>query len=84
MVQKLQLVTNTKHLVIFNVCDLDLDPMSLTLKLYLDVVVTYLHDKNKINRSMGSIVMAWINTDGQTDGQIDRQTDRQTCVKSFW
>ena len=36
--------------------DLDLDPMTLTLKLDLDVVKMYHHTKNEISVSTASIV----------------------------
>ena len=48
--------------------DLDIGPMTLVLKLDLDMVVTYLHAKNEVNRSSGSNVIIRIHTDRQTDG----------------
>ena len=39
---------------LFDVCDLDLDPVTLILKLDLDTVFTYLHAKNEARRSKGS------------------------------
>ena len=45
--------------------DLDLDPMTLVLKLDLDMVKMYLHTKNKVPSYSGSKVIAW--TDRQTD-----------------
>ena len=40
MVQKLWL-RNTEKLTLFDVCDLDRDPVTLVLKLDLDMLVTY-------------------------------------------
>ena len=49
-------------------CDLDLDPMTLTYKLDLDIIKMYLHTKNELSRTRLSKVRV------QT-GQTDRQTD---------
>ena len=38
----------------FCCCDLALDPMTFTSELDLDMIVTYLHAKNFVNRSSGS------------------------------
>ena len=38
--------------------DLDLDPMTLILKLDLDMVKMYLHTKNEVSMSSGSKVTA--------------------------
>ena len=55
--------------------DLDLGLMTLVLKLDLDMVVTYLHAKNSVNRSSGSkVIIRYTQTDRQ---QTDRQTDRR-------
>ena len=51
--------------------DLDLDPMTLILKLDLDMIKIYLHTKNEV--SMSSISR---NTDRHT--HTNRHTDRQT------
>ena len=61
--------------------DLDLDPMTLVLKLDLDIVKIYLHTKNEVLSYNGSKVIA--RTDRQTHRQTDtkKQTDRQTRVK---
>ena len=48
--------------------DLDLDPMTLILKLDLDMVKIYHHVKNEVSRSLHSKVRAC----------ADTQTDRQT------
>ena len=59
--------------------DLDLDPMTLILKLDLDMVKMYLHTKNEVPMSSGSKVIAW--TDRNTDNRhtdTHRQTDTQT------
>ena len=40
-------------LELFRYCDLELDPMTFISELDLDVVVTYLHAKNEVNRSNG-------------------------------
>ena len=60
--------------------DLDLDPMTLILKLDLDMVKMYLHAKNEVFMSRGSKVIARTDrkTDRKTDRQTDRNTDRQT------
>ena len=58
-------------LELFHYCDLELDPMTFISERDLDIVVTYLNDKNEVNRSNGSKVI--IRTD----------TDRQTRVKSL-
>ena len=47
--------------------DLELGPMTLILKLDLDMLVTYLHAKNEVNRSSGAKVIIRIHT------QKDRQ-----------
>ena len=41
----------------FDCCDLVLDPRTFTSELDLDMVVTYLHAKNEVNRSSGSKVI---------------------------
>ena len=56
--------------------DLDLDPMTLILKLDLDIVKRYVCTKNEASTLNGSKVIAW--TDTQTETQTDRWTDRQT------
>ena len=40
----------------FGCSDLALDPVNFTSHLDLDMVVTYLHAKNEVNRSSGSKV----------------------------
>ena len=51
--------------------DFDLDPMTLVLKLDLDIVKMYHHTKNEISMSRHSKVIA------RTDRQTHRHTDRQ-------
>ena len=86
IIQKLWL-RNTKKIMLFNACDLGLDPMTLILELDLDTIVTYLYTKNEVNRSKSSKVMVWkhrqtdTQTHRQTHRETHRQTDRQTCVK---
>ena len=60
--------------------DLDLDPMTLILKLSLDIVKRYVCTKNEASTLNGSKVIAWTdrNTDRWTDRQMDRQIDGQT------
>ena len=41
----------------FGCCDVALDPTTFTLELDLDMVVTYLHATNQVNRSTGSKVI---------------------------
>ena len=54
----------------FYIFDLDLDPMTLILKLDLDIKMTYLHTKNEVPRSRHSKAIAC--TDRQTDTHTDR------------
>ena len=60
--------------------DLELDPMTLVLKLDLDMVKMYLHTKNEVPSYSGSKVIA--GTDRHTDRQTHRQTDRQTDTQT--
>ena len=53
--------------MIFTPFDLDLEPITLILKLDLDMVKMYLHNKNKVPSYSGSKVIA--------------RTDRQTRMK---
>ena len=72
-------------------CDLELDPMTLISELDLDIIVTYLHAKNEVNRSSGSKVIVRIHTQthththrhthGHTHRHTDTQTHTQTKVK---
>ena len=57
--------------------NLDLDVMTLVLKLDLDIVKMYVYAKNEAPTFNGSEVITWTNT------QIDRHTDttRQTRLK---
>ena len=68
MVQKLWL-GNTENVMLFDACDIDLDPMTLILKLDLDMMVTYLQTKSEVNGSKGMAK--------QTHEQTHRQTDRR-------
>ena len=56
-------------------CDLDIDPMTVTYELGLDILKMYLHTKNEVSRSRFSKVGA---RTGHTDTQTDRQTHRLT------
>ena len=57
----------------------DLDPMTLVLKLDLDMVKMYLHTKNEVPSYSGSKVYSLNRqTDRQTDIQTHTHTDRQT------
>ena len=47
---------------LFGCCDLALDPMTFTSDHDLDMVVTYLHAKNLVNRSSSSKVIIQIHT----------------------
>ena len=49
--------------------DLDLDPVTLILKLNLDIVKMYHHTKNEVSMSIASKVITW------TDTQTDRHTN---------
>ena len=55
--------------MLFDACDLDLDPLTLLLKLDTDMVVTYIDAKTEVNRSNGLKVTVWkcIYTVRQTD-----------------
>ena len=66
-----------------NTFDLDLDPMTLILKLDLNMVKMYLYTENEVPSCSSSKVIAW--TDRQTDTQRDRQTDthRQTHRQTY-
>ena len=66
---------NTENFVLFDACDLNFEPMTLILKVDLDMVVTYLHAKNKANRSKGLKVLVLGNAHRQTNRWTDRQTD---------
>ena len=55
----------------FDKSDLDLDPMTLVLKLALDMIKMYHHTTNKVYMSGHSKVVA------QTDRQTHRHTDTQ-------
>ena len=69
-------VQNSKKYQFFCSHDLDLDPMTLILKLDLDIIKMYLHTKNEVSSSRHSKVIA--RTDRQTHRQTHRQTDTQT------
>ena len=45
--------------ITFGCCDLALDPMAFTSELDLDMVVTYLHAKNYVNRPSSSKDISW-------------------------
>ena len=64
---------NSPKLYKFYCCDLELDPMTLILKLDPDIMKMYCHTKNEVSRSRHSKVIA--QTDRQTDEQMDTQTD---------
>ena len=53
----------------------DLDPMTLVLKLDLDMVMMCLHTENEVPIYSGSKVIA------STDRHTDRRTDKQTRMK---
>ena len=71
LIRTMKLVNYMQKISIFYHCDLELDPMTLIFKLDLDMMMTYLHTKNKVPSSRRSKVIAC------TDGQKDRQTQRQ-------
>ena len=50
----------------FGCFDLALDPMIFTSELIIDMVVTYLHAKNWVDRASGSKVITDTHTDRQT------------------
>ena len=57
--------------------DLDLNPMTLILKLDLDMVKMYLHARSSYVKQIKSYSLNR-QTHRRTDGQMNRQTDRQT------
>ena len=60
--------------MLFDVCNLDFDPITLVLKLDIDIMVTYWYTKMM---SIGHLVQkVW-------SGNADRQTDTHTCVKQL-
>ena len=69
--QAVQKLSSGKENETFGCCDLDLDPMTFTSELDVDMVVTYLHAKHSDIRSSGSKVITRIHTDRQTDTQTD-------------
>ena len=73
-----QKLSSGKEKKTFGCCDLDLDPMTFTSELDLDMVVTYLHAKNYIHRSSSSKVITRIHT--HTNRHTDRQTDRGKII----
>ena len=60
--------------------DLDLDPMTLVLKLDLDMARMYPHTKNEVSMSRHSKVIA--RTDTQTHTQTQRHTDSMKTLPS--
>ena len=64
MVQKLWL-RNTEKCMLFNACDLNFYPVTLVLKLDLDIMVTYFYTKIGVKRSFGSKIIVWKRTDTQ-------------------
>ena len=55
--------------------------MTFTSELDVDMLVTYLHAKNYVNKSRSSKVITRIHTHTHTYRHTDRQTDRQAEVK---
>ena len=58
----------------FFLVNVDLNQVTLELKLDLDMVKMYLYTQNKVPSSSHSQVVTW--TDRQTDRQTYRQIDR--------
>ena len=56
-------------------CDPDLDSITLTYELDLDILNTYMHTNHAVSRSRLSKV-------GDRTGQTERQTDRQTDTRT--
>ena len=68
---------------LFRYCDLELDPMTFISELDPDIVMTYLHAQNEVNRSNGSKVI--IQTDcahRETNRHIDRH-ERNLYLPAF-
>ena len=63
--------------------DLDLGPMTLELKLDLDVVVTYFHAKHQVNRSSNSKVINWIHRQTDTHTQTQREKGEKPLPARF-
>ena len=61
-----------------NTFDLDFDPMTLILKLDLDMVKMYLYTEDEVPSYSSSKVIAW--TDTQTHRHTDRQTDLSEII----
>ena len=64
--QAVQKLSSGKENETFGYCDLDFDPMTFTSEPDIDMVVTYLHAKNQVNRSSGSKVITRIHTHTHT------------------
>ena len=73
MLEHMILADNSQKLDIFYHCDLELDPMTLTLKLDLDILKMHHPAKKEVSRSSSSKVIAC----------TDRQTPRQTQLKTL-
>ena len=50
----------------FSINDLNTDPMTLTLKLYLDTVKMYYHTKNEVSLQKLALTDTWTHTDTHT------------------
>ena len=50
----------------FSINDLNTDPMTLTLKLYLDMVKMYYHTKNEVSLQKLAQTDTWTHTDTHT------------------
>ena len=57
--------------------NLDIDPMTLTFKLDLDMVKIFNHAKNEVSMSRHSSYSPNRHTDTKINGQAERQTHRQ-------
>ena len=61
--------------------DIDLDPITLVLKIYQDMVTMYHDAKNEVSKSRHSKAIAQMNT--QTHRHTDIDTDTHVAVQSI-
>ena len=67
----------------FGYCDLALDIVTFKSELDLDMVVTYVHAKNSINRSSSSKVIIWTKEIKLTFGCCDLALDPMTFTSEL-
>ena len=67
----------------FGCCDLALDLVTFRSELDLDMVVTYFHAKNYVNRSSGSKVIIWTKKMKLSFGYCDLALDPMTFTSEL-